>query len=91
MAEIFRHEAFFKSSFFKFMGFSAEMLNDSECIHGDLQVPRYRAPPRPACEANSCSTKRRALAQDKVSEESFTSDLRGRLSASNLYQRLLPS
>lgn len=68
MAEIFRDKAFLKSSFFKFMGFSAEMLNDSECIHGDLQV-RDTEPPRPACEANSCSTKRRVLAQDEVREE----------------------
>lgn len=26
----------FKMQLFKFMGFSAAMLNDSECIHGDL-------------------------------------------------------
>lgn len=51
------------------------MLNDSECIHSDLQV-RDRAS-CPAYEPNSCSTKRRLLAQDKVSEGSFTFDLTG--------------
>lgn len=47
---------------FKFIGFSAEMLNDSECIHGDLSEIQ-----EPACEPNSCSTERKALAEEKVS------------------------
>lgn len=51
------------------------MLNDSECIHSDLQV-RDRAL-CPAYESNSCLTKRRELAQDKVSRKSFTFDLTG--------------